>query len=412
MGDRRQAERAMSQLRIYLTAEWQDAASACAWALLDEHGVVRDSGTGNLASMPRADECIAIISAEQVLCVAVALPRIKPGQLETALPFALEEFLLGEVADSHVVPGSRLANGETLLYSISKDRLRRFMLACEGASIRLRKAIPEFSLLPVQAGEWSVAWDGLTGFMASEHHAGSVLGHGSEQLPPAALTLKFNNASPAAVRIFFRASVPTDQRAWPQWAGVNLIHGAPDWDWRSVTIEAAVPNLLWGKFAPPARLAEWWPRLRPLLWLLLLLFAMETLGTNLEWWWLAREKQQIQRTMDRLYQETFGTEAMVVDAPLQMRRSLARARHAAGLSDQADFLPLLDRFAAELGALPGSKVDGVRYADGQLDVQAQLPSRSTWDTLQRRLGDQGLRAQVIDVRDSGSAVDVHLRLGA
>jgi len=402
----------MSQLRIYLTTEWQDAASACAWALLDEHGDIRDSGTGNLASMPRADEGIAIVSAEQVLCVPVFLPKIKPRQLETALPFALEDFLLGEVADSHVVPGIKLSNGETLLYSISKDRLRRFMLACEGASIRLRKAIPEFSLLPVREGEWSVAWDGQNGFVATEQHAGSVLGRGNEQQPPATLSLKFNNASPVALRIFFKASVPTDQRAWPQWPGVNLIRDAQEWDWRSATVEAAAPNLLWGKFAPPARLEEWWPKLRPLLWLLLLLFAMETLGTNLEWWWLAREKQQIQRTMDRVYQETFGAETTLVDAPLQMRRSLARARHAAGLSDQADFLPLLDRFAAELAALPGSRADGVRYADGQLDVEAQLPSRSAWDSLQRRLADQGLRSQVIDVRDSGSAVNVHLRLGA
>lgn len=402
----------MSQLRIYLTAEWQDAASACSWALLDEHGALCDSGTGNLASLPRADECIAIISAELVLCVAVALPRIKPRQLETALPFALEEFLLGEVADSHVVPGSKLSNGETLLYSVSRDRLRRFMQACEGASMRLRKAVPEFCLLPVRTDEWSVVWDGHTGFVATGQHAGLVLGRGSEQQPPAALTLRLNHTPPAALRIFFKAGIPSDQRAWPQWAGLNLLRAAQDWDWRSATLEGGEPNLLWGKFAPPARIQEWWPKLRPLLWLLLLLFAMESLGTNLEWWWLAREKNQIRHTMDSVYQETFGAEATVVDAPLQMRRSLARARHAAGVTDDMDFLPLLDRIAAELGALPGSNVEGVRYADGQLDVEAQLPSRSAWETLQRRLGEQGLRAQVIDVRDSGNAVDVHLRFGS
>ena len=402
----------MSQLRIYLTAEWQDAATPCAWALLDEHRAVRDSGTGNLASMPRADECIAIVSADQVLCVAVTLPKIKARQLETALPFALEEFLLGEVADSHVVPGSKLASGETLLYSISRDRLRRFTQACDSVSIRLRQAIPEFCLLPVQAGEWSVAWDGHTGFVATGQHAGSVLGRGSEQQPPAALTLQLNHMPPAALRIFFKAGVPADQRAWPQWVGLELMRAAQDWDWRIAAIEGGEPNLLWGKFAPRARIQEWWPKLQPALLLLLLVFAMESLGSNLEWWWLAREKNNIRHTMDSVYQETFGAEATVVDAPLQMRRSLARARHAAGVTDDMDFVPLLDRIAAELGALPGSSVDGVRYADGQLDVEAKLPSRNAWETLQRRLGEQGMNAQVIDVRDSGSAVDVHLRFGS
>ncbi len=402
----------MSQLRIYWTAEWQDAASPCAWVLLDDRGAVRESGTGNLASMPRADESIAIVAAEQVLCVPVTLPKIKARQLETALPFALEEFLLGEVADSHVVPGSKLSNGETLLYSINRERLRRFIQACESVSIRLRRAIPEYVLLPVREGEWSVAWDGQNGMLATGHQTGGVLGRGSEQQPPAALMLRLNSATPTALRIYFKANIPADSRAWPQWDGMTLIHDTQDWDWRSAAIADEMPNLLWGKFAAPARLQEWWPKLRPALVLLLIVIVIEALGTNLEWWSLAHEKRQIQHSMDSVYQETFGATAMVADAPLQMRRSLARARHAAGVSDDGDFLPLLDRFATEILALPGSKVNGVRYADGQLDVDAHLASRSAWDTLQRHLSEQGMRMQVIDVRDSGSAVDVHLRLGA
>lgn len=402
----------MSQLRIYLTAEWQDAASVCAWAVLDERGALSNTGTSNLAGMPRADECVAIVSSEQVLCVARALPRIKQRQLETALPFALEEFLLGEAVDSHVVPGVKLSNGETLLYSISKDRLRRFISACGDASIRLRKAIPEYCLLPVREGEWSVVWDGQTGFMADVQYAGGVLGQGNAQQMPAALTLKLNSSSPAALRIFFKAGMVADQRVWPQWDGLNLISNVQDWDWRSVEIGSAVPDLLWGKFAPPLRMQQWLPRVMPVLWLLLLVLVVEAVGTNLEWWWLAREKKHIQHSMDSVYLDTFGAEANVADAPLQMKRSLARARHAAGLSDAADCLPLLDSLAAELNTLPGSKVNGIRYADGQLDVEAHLMSRRDWEALQHRLDEHGLRAQVIDVHDSGNSVEVHLRLGS
>lgn len=402
----------MSQLRIYLTAEWQDAASACAWALLDERGVPGNTGTSNLAGMPHADECVAIVSSEQVLCVARTLPRIKQRQLETALPFALEEFLLGEAVDNHVVPGAKLSGGETLLYSINKDRLRRFISACGDASIRLRKAIPEYGLLPVREGEWSVVWDGQTGFMADGQHAGAVLGQGDAQRMPAALTLKLSSVTPAALRIFFKAGIAAEQRVWPQWAGLNLISNVQDWDWRSAEIGSAVPDLLWGKFAPPLRMQQWLPKVMPVLWLLLLVFMVEAVGTNLEWWWLVREKKHIQHSMDSVYLDTFGAEASVADAPLQMRRSLTRARHAAGLSDAADCLPLLDSLAAEINTLPGSKVNGIRYADGQLDVEAHLLTRRDWEALQRRLDEHGLRTQIIDVRDSGSSVDAHLRLGS
>ena len=64
----------MSQLRIYLDTPWQDATSPCPWVLLDERGRVMESGTGILASLPHADEVVAIVSAEQVLSVAILLP--------------------------------------------------------------------------------------------------------------------------------------------------------------------------------------------------------------------------------------------------------------------------------------------------------------------------------------------------
>jgi general secretion pathway protein L len=401
----------MSQLRIYLDNTWFDAASLCTWALLDERGNLRESGTSNLAAMPHAEECVAIASADQVLSVAIRLPKIKARQLETALPYALEEHLLGEVTESHVVPGAKLPSGETLLFVINKDRLRRFVSACERASMRLRWVIPEYCLLPVRSGEWSVAWDGQAGFVATEQFAGATLGSGSEQQAPTALTLHLNQTTPAVLRIFYTSNIPEAQRVWPVWPDINFIRDAHDWDWRIAAIASDAPNLLWGKFAASARLMEWWPKLRPLLWLGVLVFLLQALGTNLLWWSLAREKDRIVHAMDRVYQETFGAESTVVDAALQMRRSLARARHAAGKSDDADFIPLLDRFAALAGGSSASKVTSARYAEGQLDVEIQLASRAAWDSLQRTLQEQGMQIQMIDLREGGNAVDVHLRVG-
>ena len=60
-------------LRIHLTASWLDAASPCAWALLDDHGTVRESGTSNLAAMPQSDDATVIVSADRVLATTAAM---------------------------------------------------------------------------------------------------------------------------------------------------------------------------------------------------------------------------------------------------------------------------------------------------------------------------------------------------
>jgi len=356
--------------------------------------------------MPAADQCVAIVAAAQVLCIAKVLPKIKAGQLEAALPLAIEESLLGDAEVQHVVPGAVTADGKTVLYAVDKARLRLWVEACAAASIRLRRVVPEYCLLPVAPNEWSLAWEGDHGLLAQPFRQGASLGRGDALQPPAALSLYWQTAQPVpeAVRVY------ADAGALPQWQDIPLVRGGGRFDWRSAPLTADMPNLLWGKFAPPVRLQEWWPKLQPLFWILLMVLCIEAVGYNLHWWSLAREKQQIRQTMTSVFHETFGGEVEVVDAPLQMQRSLARARHAAGITDDADFLPLLERVAAELATQAGSRVTGLRYTGGQLDVETSLPDRASFGTLQQRLSAQGLRIRILNVKEDGGAVAAVLRI--
>ena len=163
-------------LRIYLTAHWQDAASNCAWALLDDTGNVRESGSGTLASMPQSDDATVIAAAESVLAATTVLPRIKRGKLETALPFALEDTLIDDAAEAHVTPGVKLPDGCTVLYTVNKSWLSRFLAASTAAKIRVRRVVPEFCRLPARASEWSLAWDGAQGFLATAYSLGRRAG--------------------------------------------------------------------------------------------------------------------------------------------------------------------------------------------------------------------------------------------
>jgi general secretion pathway protein L len=189
-------------LRIYLTAHWQDAASPCAWALLDDDGNVRESGTGNLAAMPQSDDATVVVSAERVLATTAVLPKIKRSKLETALPFALEDTLIDDATEAHVTQGAKLADGRTVLYTLNKSWLSRFMAASTAAKVRVRSIVPEFCLLPTRASEWSMAWDGTQGFLATAHSLGGALDSGDDAHAPVALQLRLQQDAPAALRLF------------------------------------------------------------------------------------------------------------------------------------------------------------------------------------------------------------------
>ncbi|HAF43484.1 MAG TPA: hypothetical protein DCK83_00690 [Gallionellaceae bacterium] len=396
-------------LHIYLTAHWQDAASNCAWALLDDGGSVRDSGNGTLAAMPPNDEAIVIVAAERVLATTAMLPKIKRSKLETALPFALEDVLIDDVSEAHVTPGAKLPDGRTVLYTLNKNWLARFLAASIAAKLRIRSIVPEYCLLPTSAGEWSIAWDGAQGFLVTTHGMGGALDSGDDARTPVGLQLRLQHEPPSALRLFVLGD---DIRA-PNWVtGVPLVFESQRFDWRMAEIPAEAPNLMWGKFAPPPRFSEFLPWLRPALMAALLLFSVEVVISNLEWIVLAQERRQLLDSMTVTFQETFGAEATITDAPLQMRRNVARLRHAAGVSDDADFSPLLEKFSGALGSVPGSNLRTLRYDDGKLDIEMTLADAAALDTLQGRIAETGLLAQVTDTQDAGGAMTVQLRVSA
>lgn len=396
-------------LRIYLTAQWQDAASPCAWALLDDAGVMRESGSGTLASLPQSDEATVIVSAERVLATTAVLPKIKRSKLETALPFALEDALIDDVSEAHVTPGAKLPDGRTVLYTLNKSWLSRFLAAAAAAKVRVRRIVPEFCVLPARTGEWSLAWDGAQGFLATAHSLGGALDSGGDARAPVGLQLRLQQEAPAALRLF---ALGSEVQA-PDWGiKVPVIFEKQNFDWRKAAIPAGAPSLLWGKFAPPPRISEFWPWLRPALMAALLLFGVEVTVTNLEWALLAHERRQLVNGMTETFRETFGADATIVDTPLQMRRNVARLRHGAGVGDDADFSPLLEKFSAATGGVPGSTLRTLRYDGGKLDIEMTLAGASALDTLRQSIAETGLMAQVINTQDSGGAMTVQLRVSA
>ncbi|MBU0622758.1 MAG: hypothetical protein KJ795_13050 [Gammaproteobacteria bacterium] len=396
-------------LRIHLTAHWQDAASPCAWALLDDAGNVRESGTGNLAAMPQCDEATVIVAADRVLATSAVLPKIKRSKLETALPFALEDSMIDDVGEAHVTTGAKLPDGRTALYTVNKSWLTRFVAAAITAKVRMRRIVPEYCLLPTRSNEWSVAWDGAQGFLATAHSMGGALDSGDDARAPVALQLRLQSNAPAALRLF---ALGSEVQA-PNW-GIKtpVIFEKQSFDWRKAEIPTEAPNLLWGKFAPPPRISEYLPWLRPALMAALLLFSVEVVISNLEWLVLAQEKRQLLNDMTDTFKETFGADATIVDAPLQMRRNIARLRHGAGVSDDADFSPLLEKFSGALGNVPGSNLRTLRYDDGKLDIEMTLADSAALDTLQDRIAETGLLAQVTDTQDAGGMLSVQLRVSA
>lgn len=168
--------------------------------------------------------------------------------------------------------------------------------------------------------------------------------------------------------------------------------------------------MLWGELAPSIRLKEWWPGMRPVALLLLALFLIEAIGTNIEWAMLTQERKVLTESMQRSFRSAFGEGNALVNAPLQMQRNLAEMRHAAGLPDEGDFLPLINLAAVRLNELPAGSVRSLHYETGRLDVDIKLARNEDFHKLQSVLQKSGLNVRVGELQNSGDSVQSRLTL--
>lgn len=382
----------MSLLRLYAAA---DAATAhCAWSLVDDAGATL-SGAGPLSELPRhAGKVQLVLPAATVMISRVRLPAgAAMHRAGSTLAFAIEEQLATEPDDCMVLRLGRTGD-EDVVAAVDKADLQRWREALDAAGIRSYDVLCETLMLPMQGDDWSLAWDGREGHLRSGMLEGAATDGGDRSNPPLSLQLLLDDArsrgaAPAAIRVYpaTPGSAP-DLGAWQQALGVPLQAMAP-WNWRNAGVDAGAVLL---------RERRRWQgltglsgRLRPAAWLLGIALSLHAAALVSDWMLLAGEQRALRQGMEARFRTLFPEAVSVVDPALQMRRKLAEARHAAGLSDNGDFLPLIDAAAAALSNLQHGSLRVLSYETGRLTFELGATDATVANRVLARLRQTGLR---------------------
>lgn len=359
----------MSLLRIY--GSLLDQPQHCQWALTNgSHEPV--AGEGRLADLPqRAERAQLVIPAAQVLLTRTRVPQGARRGAGSALAFAVEEKTAGE-PDANQVSWLGSVGDEDVLAVADKQGLERWHLALGAAGIRIDEVHCETLLLPIREGEWSIAWNGSDGFVRTGEFEGAAIDCGDRESPPFSLCLmleeaKARNAGPASIALYMTTpDAPPDIAAWQREFGIEL-RIAGIWDWRTAPPDAGVAlaqqHQRWRAFSGAAA------RLRPAAWILGAALTLHAVALVTDWTLLAGDQRALRQQMETRFRAVFPDAVAVADPVLQMRRKLAEARHAAGLSDSGDFLPMIGQVTAAAKEFPVGAVRAVSYEGGRMTLE-------------------------------------------
>ena len=385
----------MSVLRIYCSL--RDAPQRCQWALFNgtREPVV---GDGQLAQLPqRAERVQLVLPAAEVLITRARLPQSAKRRAGSILAFAVEEDTLGD-PESNQVSWLGTAQDSDVLAVADLQGLKHWQDAIEAAGIQGYEVHCETLMLPWAAGEWSLAWDGHEGFVRTGEFEGAALDSGDRDSPPVSLRLMIDEAkarieSPNAIALYYTgpdlSSNAPDLDAWQRKLGVTL-RLAGTWDWRRAPGTAGV-SLAQERQGWRALLPGTLGRLRPAAWIVGAALAVHALALAADWTRLASEQAGLRRQMESRFRAAFPDAVAVADPALQMRRKLADARHAAGLPDSGDFLPMIGKVAAALNEVPAGGLRIASYESGRVTLELATLDEASVRRIVARLSQAGMR---------------------
>ncbi|MDP2017733.1 type II secretion system protein GspL [Hydrogenophaga sp.] len=397
------------------------------WAASGNGQQITDTGQCGASLLPHDDDVVLVLPPRAVSWHRVALPKVAANRLRAALDGLLEDRLLTDVTELHFAlePGGK--SGQAVwVAACNKVWLRSWLQILEGAGRPVSRIAPAMwplahaaaPLTPSGASR-SFELDLPAPIHWAHHESGqawlasaSVLGVICTPLLEASSSLG-GSTSAAAVKALMPPSTghpeAGEQDIWLADPGVAAVAervlnqrfelvALPQWllrcaqsDWNLAQFDLSL--------SAGARRGQRWrrslrrwlsaPEWRPARWGVAALVVVHLVGLNTAAWhersMLAAKQQAVRQAL----QQAFPQVTLVLDAPVQMQRELARLQQASGMLSSADLETLLGAIdqasggqsfmPATIAYTPGDgRFSGWRATEDQLRALQQALERGGW----------------------------------
>jgi general secretion pathway protein L len=357
------------------------------------------------AVLATTSEVIVLVPAEDVLLIETRVNARSSAQLLQAVPFAIEDQLLGAVEDLHfaIVAGTADQVGVAV---VARTRMREWLAQLDAAGIRADVVLPETLALPV-------APDSASAMIEDGRALARLAPWSAFACAPADLPAWLQQVRAAGVdraievHDFGRDPLPVLSKS-------TVAHHADQYDplaFLARNLRAPALNLLGGEFAAghrQARGTRWWRRA----------FALAAAAVVLAFVYRGVEVSQLSRSVDRV-------DAAMADSLLKtfpdlgaaerarapqsvMRDRLERLR---GGSESTGLLRLLGQIAPTLGSTTRTQTRGMEYRNGILEIALRSPDVAMLDSLREQFAAvPGLSAEVTAANPVDAGIDGRIRI--
>lgn len=402
-------------LELLLPRDWPENNGNIHWRLRGGPGTAPHGQVTELNQIPGVSAMTRVhvwTPPSATLLTRTTLPTRSRAKIQQALPFALEDQLIGEPDQLHFA--YRILEDNSLAVAVTaRERVQAWNSHLNAAGLQSSSLCPAELALPYDDSSWTVAFREEEIWVRTGIASGFAC-QASVRTPPPQLLMALHEAraiqsAPQNLTIL-QPPAGFDKNTWA--TELNLSVQAQNQDfWSSDHDFAPALNLLQGSFASSSHMKELAPALRPAA-IMLAVWVIGSIGFDLwEWWQLKRTSENLRQEMTSLFRRSFPDAQVVQDPALQMQRLVSDMRGKSGKASTADLLPLLGNIAPVIQASPQLKLRGMQYGDSRLILDVTLPDFQTMESVKSAFIAHGMQVEVVGANSTPSGIEGRLRLG-
>lgn len=359
------------------------------WAQSPNGQTVQTHGQAATDLLPRDDTVVLVLPTHAVSWHRVVVPKINAGRLRQAMDGLLEDRLLAEPSSLHLAlePGWQASQPAWAL-ACDKATLHAHLAALQAAGRPVSRIVPDLSPQPT-ARQHAVQYGGQPWLVHT-----SPLGVFAEPLGETRVAVTGDDDTPrrAEPTCAALAEAATGHRFDIETTAQRLLHSAQG-GWNAAQFDLQLS----AGARRGQRLRDAWLQLfysaawRPARLGFGVLLASALVGLNALAWQEKQRLQVKQQQTKSILTQTFPSETLVLNAPLQMQRELGRLQRASGQLGQGDVEQILIHFSNL--SQDGMSLSAIYFSNTEARLSLSQASEASVSALRQGLQAQGWQTQ-------------------
>lgn len=376
-------------------------------SLQDLAAALQVSAHGKDAARAGDSTLVALVPAEQVLALAIAIPGRSAAEMRRATPFAVEEHLTEDIESMHVATAPLVRGAQVMCLAVQRSALVHWLEGLAEHGLAPRFLTPDAMALPSAPDTVAVLHEGERALV----RCGDRLAGIDAALLPIVLEELCDEAgadAPSSLVEVNGAMRSMDLGALP--LAECQRRDAPALDFLAESFAGGndAVNLLQGEFAP--RQGSWvnLPQWKPLAALAAAALLIWLSAMAVEGWWANRQAAALREQAVALYRDIYGVQQVVGNPANRMRGQLGQLLQG-GPGGRA----LIGHLGSGLTSSVGEyELRTLSYAEGRgLAADVILPSYDALDRLEQELTDKGVPMTIASAEQQDGRVRARLRVG-